>query len=120
MTRQQECHQKLVDNPDLKRAVRGETRGDGYIAALAVRTPFGIVSAVFEFTTQDNIPMLIWGVLEGLERGDVKETVARFLDIPKTVTASTSETTDTLADRRIARKVDNRQNAAAHGTAALI
>jgi len=106
VTRQQECHQKLVDNPNLQRAVHGETRGDGYIAALAVRTPYGIVSATFDFATQDNIPMLIWGVLEGIERGSVKETVERFLDIPKTVMASTSETTDTKARTRNRREVD--------------
>lgn len=108
MTRQQEMAQQLRDNPLQTRAVYGDvTKTGGYVAALAVRTSCGIVSAVIEFTTQAHVAMMILGVMEGLEKGgDSRESVTRFLDIEKSVMASTMEATDTKDLARKTREVD--------------
>lgn len=108
MTRQQEMAQQLRDNPLQQRAVYGDvTRSGGYIAAVAVRTKTGIVSAVIEFPTQEGIPMMVLGVLQGLETGgDPCETAKRFIDLERTVMASTMETADTKGGAREKRELD--------------
>ena len=116
MTKQQEMAQQLRDNPLQQRAVYGDvTKNGGYVAALAVLTSCGIVSAVIEFDTQENIPMMVLGVLRGLEEGgDPCETAKRFIEIEKSVMASTMETADTKGLARKTREVDfNRKQARA-------
>ena len=108
VTKPEQMAQQLHDNPLQTRAVYGDvTKSGGYVAALAVRTSCGIVSAVLEFDTQEGVPMMILGVLQGIEEGgDPCESFKRFVANEKLVMASTMEATDTkgLAQKR--REVD--------------
>lgn len=108
MTKPEEMAKQLRDNPLQQRAVYGDvTKSGGYIAALAVRTSCGIVSAVLEFDTQNGVPMMILGVLQGIEDGgDPCETAKRFIENEKLVMASTMETADTKGLARNKREVD--------------
>lgn len=116
MTRQQEMAQQLRDNPAQQRAVYGDEEKDAngkpvpngrYFAALALRLTTGIYSAVIEFPSKKNVPMLILGMLQGLEDGgDPRESARRFIEIENLAMASTMETADTKGLARIKREVD--------------
>jgi hypothetical protein len=99
---------QLRDNPERQRAVYGDvTKSGGYFAALAVRTPCGIVSAVIEFPTQKNIAWMLRGVLHGLENGEEpREAARRFIEIENLAMASTMEAVDSKGLSRKKREVD--------------
>lgn len=116
MTRQQEMAQQLRDNPSEQWAVDTDVQrdrhgrpvaGGGYIAAIAIRTPTCILSAVIDFPSQKNIGWMLRGILHGLATGeDPLAAARRFIEIENVAMASTMETSDTKGLARNNREVD--------------
>lgn len=83
MTPREQVLSQLTANPEQSRAVvADDTKNGGYAAALAVRTPLGIVSAVFEWDDKSKIaitsvPLMIYGVMDALEEGSDPAAAAK-------------------------------------------
>lgn len=93
MTPREQVLSDMAASADRQRTVFARESGEGgYVAALAVRTPVGIVSAVIEFPNAQNVPMMILGVLEGLEQGgDPSASAKRFIEIEEAIRTSVAE-----------------------------
>lgn len=93
MTPREKVLSDMAESPDRQRAVFARESANGvYTAALAVRTAVGIVSAVIEFPSAKNIPMMILGVLEGLDQGgDPSASAKRFIEIEEAIRTSVAE-----------------------------